>query len=691
LTSFVSIFVLLSEALAFYRQVLFLPRQYVIPYDFRGYHLPLAQFMALSLRRGELPLWDPYPYCGMPIYANLAAQVFYPPTIATVLLSNWIGGGRLGYLLEWQLVLHVFLGGAFTFWLLRRLRTGNTAALIGATVYELGGFFASQTQHLGAMDAGAWLPLAWLCVIELQERFSWHWTAALAIALAMTVLAGFPAVAAVIYGSCFLLALPSIRGLARVALAAAWSLLLAAVQLLPTFELTRLSVAKYRSDWMGNGGGLPVQSLVSLLMPNYYGILHFDPSTWRLPWNPTFLYLYCGIPALVFVLTALGRRPDRRAARFGVLTLIFVFWMLGESTIIGRTVFRLLPDAIKSFLYQEYVISAFTLGMAVLAALGAHTLIDSQSLLLRVSAVVLVAADLIGVGSARPMNTGSLKKEPDPPPPRAVQALVNEVNPPWRIDTVNGSMDWALGASLRGVPNANGNDPFALIRLMQVRLSFCKGKRWGRYYEPADLNSPVLDLMNVRFIVSRQLPGSIELKKAAEIPGEQVFERPNALPRFFMVQRVHSVSSPEEALQALRTAGMDFRSEAVIEGDAASESGGSIHLMSYGPRRIELHTEASKASFLVTSEAYYPGWRAWVDDTETKLVLTNVAFRGLAVPAGAHRVTMRFQPAILPGSAAISAVASLAILLSFWQMLRSFTINNIRFLTRRVGNRAPRA
>src|ERR1035441_4679932 len=67
--------VLLAEVLAFFRHILFYGH-YAIPWDFRTYHLSQAWFIARSFARGELPLWDPYTYCGMPFYANLTAQLF---------------------------------------------------------------------------------------------------------------------------------------------------------------------------------------------------------------------------------------------------------------------------------------------------------------------------------------------------------------------------------------------------------------------------------------------------------------------------------------------------------------------------------------------------------------------------------------------------------------------------------------
>jgi uncharacterized membrane protein len=89
---------LLAEVLAFFRHILFYGH-YAIPWDFRYYHLSLASFVARSFERGELPLWDPYTYCGMPIYADLTMQLFYPPALTAILLSNWSGGGHLLYFL----------------------------------------------------------------------------------------------------------------------------------------------------------------------------------------------------------------------------------------------------------------------------------------------------------------------------------------------------------------------------------------------------------------------------------------------------------------------------------------------------------------------------------------------------------------------------------------------------------------
>ncbi|HXM40823.1 MAG TPA: hypothetical protein VN924_06195 [Bryobacteraceae bacterium] len=686
--------VLLAEVLAFFRHILFYGH-YAIPWDFRNYHLSQAWFIAQSFARGELPLWDPYTYCGMPFYANLTAQLFYPPALAAILLSNWTGGDHLLYWLELQMAAHVFLAGAFTYWLLRRLSLGRASALVGATVYQLGAYTASQAEHLGAIDAAAWLPLAWLCVIALGGaggsacQRPWRWLAGLACALAMSILAGFPATTAVVFISCFLLAaiLALVRRaspllVVRTAIAAVWAVLLAAIQVFPTLQLSRLSVAQYRSRYLKTGGGMPLQSLVSLALPNHYGIFQFDGGTWKHPWQVTFLYTYCGIPALVFVVLAVVYRRSRYAAGFALLTLCAAIWMLGDATPVGKTIFMSLPDALKGSLYAEFALCAFSLGMAALAGLGADRILKGRQSWVQALVVVIVAADLIAAGSGRPFNTVDEEREPGigyaqyagfPQIPAEIRRLTNRNVPPWRVDAMEGYPDMVTHGPLFEFPAATGNDPFAPVRLMQVRLSFCQGVLWGRYYEIADPDSPVLKLMNVRYVLAAHTlakPGAMQ--QVLELPGTHVYENPGVLPRFFLVGRVRRAANMEEALGMLRARDFDVGGEAVVEGPLPDGRGsvampaGSVRVLEYGAQQFALETDAAAPAFLVTSETAYPGWHAWLDGQERAPVMTDAAFRGLPVPAGKHVVKMRFDPEILWRSAWVTLAASVALVLAVW-------------------------
>ena len=684
---------LLIEILLCYRKVLFRPAKYAIPWDLQFYHLPLAEFMAKSFREGHLPLWDPFTYCGWPIYAELTTQVFYPPTILAVLASNLAGGRHLLYFIELQLIAHVLLAGVFAYLLLRRLGAGAVAASIGASVYQLGPFFASQAQHLGAIDAAAWLPLSWMAIVDLSERFTWRGVGLLALSLSMAILSGFPAVTAVVFVTCFLLAcaLLSWRSVVGLAAGSLWAIALAAIQVLPTAELSSLSVAKYRSDWSGDGGGHPLQALYSLVIPELLG--HF-PVRGR--------QLQAALESNVSV-------PLRRTYRIGVRDRRDV---LVEEPI--RAVFprahRGLPvvDAGPKHAGRahDFPLASENREGASLRRVRAAGVCAGDGdarrswapsdccragdSAIQSAAVAACAIDLIAVGSSRPMNTTSFDNEPGiaydhydgiKEIPVKMRELVNQTFPPSRIDTMNGSINWAGAADLFEVPTASGNDPMAPERVTQARMLFQPGRQMDAL--PRDPGA--------RFSVRRSDERAIRCLEHSDCAGTT---RKGALPggrraaRKFRLRKHGSAAAllPGDAHSKSGRNGGGRRADAIAgfqlprrgrggrrcRGRAGAVQG-AVRTLRYDSLEAQLEVESPTPAYLVTSETNYPGWRAYVDGNPQPIFTTNVAFRGLAVPAGRHIVTMRFRPAILWRGAALSFVSwagLAALLLRHWISLR---------------------
>jgi Bacterial membrane protein YfhO len=336
---------------------------------------------------------------------------------------------------------------------------------------------------------------------------------------------------------------------------------------------------------------------------------------------------------------------------------------------VGRALFPLAPAALRGSLYAEFAMAAFTLGIAVLAGLGADRLGQRWRPGWKAALVALVALDLLAVSSGRRLNTSAIADEPgigydhfdsSQELPLVVRKLVYLTRPPSRVDVMEGSLNWPGAAPLFEVPSANGNDPFALVRLMQVRLSFCEGVNWGRYYQVKKAESPVLDLMNVRYLISNValenvLPAS-KYRPVGDLYGQHVYENLQALPRFFIPEETVGVKDMEAALRVIQAPGFDPKKTAAVEGLAGGRHAPArlLRVTEYSAGRVWVEVEAVGPTFLATSETHYPGWRAFVDGREEKLYYTNGAFRGLPLAAGRHRVEMRFEPAILWRGALLS-------------------------------------
>ncbi len=679
---------LLAQPILFYRQALIL-KTFHVPFDFTGFHLPHVAYIAKCVRQGVFPFWDPYSYCGVPFHADPQGQLFYPLIWPTILLGNISAGRKLLYWLEWQVPLHMFLAGVFTYALLRQLKCRPGAALFGATVFQMGGFFASQAQHLGAISGAAWMPLAWLAILKLAERFSLRWLSILGLSLGMSFLAGFAPITAVVFLSTALLV--GFLLLARrasgwlVAWLAAGILLaaaLAAVQLIPTWQLVRWSVASHRGEWLETGGGLRPQALVSLLLPNYYHVFTpFDPSQYTLPINFTFLYLYCGIPALLlFACGLFFLRSTPFLTVSWICTVISALWMLGDSTPVYPFFYKHLPSLAQSALYADFAMAAFCLSLSLCAALVLNRVVPARFPFLAWAVALLAAVDLLAVSSGRPMNAhpGSWKKVTSEynfagseEMLKIVRQLTGQANPPSRVDFTHSVNEWGSGANMLEVPTDNGDNPLAPRRLLQVRLLFSSGSPWERYYPVSRPDSPILDFLNVRYVFSmkpmeEETVRSLGFRRIENTLWINIYENPRVLSRFFLVNQLHAAGSEQEALALLSSKEFNIREAAVVENfhglpPATEKTPGTVAVESYSPNRVELLVETTDASFLVTSESIYPGWKAELDGREVPLVETNLAFRGLPVPAGRHRIVMKYWPPFFACWAALSAAVALAL------------------------------
>jgi len=676
---------LLAVVVLFFHKPLF-SAAYTFPWDFRGVQLPLITALRDQLGENHFALWNPYTYCGYPIFANIQACFFHPLVFASALISSRFTWYSLPMLLEWAVVLQVWIAGLAAHRLFREFGLGSAAAWTGAVMFETGSYFASRAEHIDSMMAAAWMPLAWLAVWKLKDHPRLDWLAVLAAALGLSVWGGFPQATVAVFGSTvmFALLLALLRmGSARVIL---WTccgcvlgILLAAVPFIPTTELTGFSVAKYRADWLGTGGGLYWESLVSLVAPNHYNI--FDISRFNGPGDPTFLYLYSSIAGLLLAIFALVfavvTRRDRTTALFALLLAFGMFWMLGDKTPVWRTLFPLLPEQVRIGIHPEYTYSIFSLAIAGLAAIG----LDSIRIpnLGRWAIGAVVALDLFLVGSGRPMNSSALAQDPgvtrDAFDGNAellseVRRYVNHSIPPWRIDTFDSSMEWTYGAPILEVPTASGISPLALENTIQLRLFLHDGNRAGWYYPLEKLDSPVLDLMNVRYVLTRtadvpRLSAVPKFRHVASLPGTELFENTSVLPRFFFVRQAKPVGSIAEARDLIEHQRIDLHETAITDQDLdlPADGGGDVTVTTYEPSRIDLSLQTSRASLLVLSETYYPGWKAWIDEQPAPIHPVDIALRGVVVPAGAHRLRMEFRPAILPVSAGISIASGVLLAL----------------------------
>jgi hypothetical protein len=200
-----------------------------------------------------------------------------------------------------------------------------------------------------------------------------------------------------------------------------------------------------------------------------------------------------------------------------------------------------------------------------------------------------------------------------------------------------------------------------------------------------DARSHVLDLLGARFVVNVNLsaanapPVETDLDASRwnviyDADNVRVLENRRALPRAWLVGEAESVDG-EEALRRIKGEGdreFEPRRTALLEvapaempalsgGELTPESA-SARIMLYEPNRLVVETRAAQPTALVLAEIFYPGWEATIDGAPARIHLTNFIMRGVALPAGAHRVEMRYRAPAARNGAIISALTLLLLI-----------------------------
>jgi len=325
---------------AFYWDALWLRSGAIISgNDLTNMFLHWLRFAVSSVQQGQLPLWNPYLFSGIPFAANPQVALFYPPTWLAFLAP-------VPRALSLIVVLHLWLAGAGTYAWLRSEGASAAGALLGGAVFAFSGYFFVRVQagHLGVITTGAWLPLILWAYRRALVRRSWGLAILGGLPVGLSILAGHTA--SFIYVALGLAAYAAFyaweRGReGRSVRAAAFplgltcvmslvGLALAAVQILPAMELVMRSARRATSGYdFAARFSWPPGYLLTLLAPNFFG----QPSRmgyWGDGVYDEFIF-YVGV--LPLLLALLGLRLRRRLALFlaalGLGALLLAFGRYG--------------------------------------------------------------------------------------------------------------------------------------------------------------------------------------------------------------------------------------------------------------------------------------------------------------------------------------------------------------------------
>jgi hypothetical protein len=624
-------------SLAFYAIPLF-SENVVIRWDAVSYYYPYQKLFADSLHSGKLPFWTSSIFSGFPVLADLQMGAWYP--------LNWpffLAGIRLGSMFG-ELWLHALVAAVGAYLLCHHLIGSRRASLLAALMYGFSGYFAAHSEHIGLFQAVAYLPMLLWSFLRAVERPNPSRLAGACLLGGCLCLTGH--FQSVLYVICamWLTALWRITqepakwmGIAGVALlVTVMSPMLAAVQLLPSFQLLRHA---YRAELASKNltiGMANWHTLATFVVPNAAGTLD---SEYHGSGDISQSYFYAGILLVPLALTGWTDRRVRRLAAFLILPVLA--YVVGPVSPFYWAMVRL--PGFSSVRAPTHAMFVATLGLALLAAAGANMISQKVRRPWLVAVICgLTFLDLFYWNIARtPLvyESGSHAKNHEPIE-KWFLGLVKAPLPP--LTRVGAPGRWfffypAMAPFRWHVETTFGENALLL----------------KRYYD-----------YELTVIGNHRLLNALGVVRYFGDPDWTVYENPSYLPRFYFPPRILPAQNTADVLRQL--AQLDPAQATIAEPNArglpAGNAGGTVQVIAAAEEQYELRTDCPADCILRIAIPYFPGWRAEVDGAATQVFALDRALMGIRLPAGFHALRFYFRQEYFRLGAALSISLALAAL-----------------------------
>jgi hypothetical protein len=369
--------------------------------DTPAFYYPLTRWYADQLHAGQLPLWLPHIFGGYPLFADGEIGMLYP----LQLLAFALLPADLAF--AWLRPLHLYLASLFAYWFGRLIGLKRFGALLAALAFGYGSFLVSHIQHENIIRSAIWLPLA-LGLLELalrrtgRTRLFWLLACGSTVGVQMLGVHIQPVLLTIVALGAYALVGPlgpypnpspkvgplpqawgrgwgggpMVRGLggrlAGLALVTATGLALAAVQLLPLYQLGERSMRPGLSGYeFATSYSMPPTELIGLLLP--YLFRPDQTNYWGL-WTPTESTIYLGVAPLLLALVAAAYVHTRTVLFFGLMAVASLVLALGDY--LPLKIYGLI-SALPVFSYLRVpgrFSMLFVLAAAMLAGFGADWL-----------------------------------------------------------------------------------------------------------------------------------------------------------------------------------------------------------------------------------------------------------------------------------------------------------------------------
>ena len=155
-------------------------------------------------------------------------------------------------------------------------------------------------------------------------------------------------------------------------------------------------------------------------------------------------------------------------------------------------------------------------------------------------------------------------------------------------------------------------------------------------------NMHVLDMLNTKYFIVND-----------SVRGPMPSINPNACGNAWFIPQYKLVPGPDEEMAALTNfdpktvAFIDKMYEKYLNGfQPQPDPSAQINLIDYNPDFLTYKSQTGSEQLAIFSEVYFDkGWNAYLDGKPVEHIRANYVLRAMRVPAGAHTIEFKFEPA----------------------------------------------
>jgi hypothetical protein len=184
-------------------------------------------------------------------------------------------------------------------------------------------------------------------------------------------------------------------------------------------------------------------------------------------------------------------------------------------------------------------------------------------------------------------------------------------------------------------------------------------------------NINLLSLWNVKYLVTfdNLTDSRLKLRQSTKLDNYfnkhlNVYDNSEVMPRAYFSGSIQTTDNSDKLLELINQS--DFApyrtsyttsSGYTAESTSIKGSNDFVDFVNYKNTQVEMKVNTDQEKYLIFSDTYYPGWKAYVDGVQTEIIPVYLSQRAIKVPPGTHKVEWKFESDSFMWGARISLIS----------------------------------